>query len=367
MAELFERHDRSRFEILGFSFGPHRTDAMRQRVSAALNRSPDSDARFLEVRTLSDFQIAQLARTHELDIAIDLKGFTREGRPGIFAQRAAPIQVSYLGYPGTMAAPFIDYLIADPTLIPESAQQFYSEKIVTLPDTYQVNDSHRAISATPSTRTAEGLPETGFVFCCFNNANKISPSVFDQWMRILAQVPGSVLWLLYDNPWAAANLRNEAARRGIGPERLVFAKHLPLADHLARERLADLFLDTFPYTAHTTASDALWAGVPVLTRIGETFASRVAASLLRAIDLPELVTTTPAEYESLAVELALDPERLGRIRERLAGNRLTKPLFDTAAFTRHIEAAYTAMMDRYDSELPPDHIQIPHSTPAVKE
>ena len=333
---------------------------MRQRVSAAMDT-------FLDVRDLSDSGIAQLARTHEIDLAIDLKGFTREGRPGIFAHRAAPIQVSYLGYPGTMAAPYIDYLIADPTVIPESAQHHYSEKIVYLPDTYQVNDSRRAISATPSTRAAEGLPEGAFVFCCFNNANKISPAVFDQWMRILGQVPGSVLWLLHDNSWAAANLRKEAAKRGIDPGRLIFAKHLPLADHLAREQLADLFLDTFPYTAHTTASDALWAGVPVLTRIGETFPSRVAASLLRAIDLPELITTTPADFEGLAVELALSPERLRSLRERLARNRLTTPLFDTAAFTRHIQASYIAMMSRYDSALPPAPIHIPHLSPAASE
>jgi predicted O-linked N-acetylglucosamine transferase (SPINDLY family) len=370
IAELFERHDRSRFEVFGFSFGPDRHDAMRQRVSAAMDR-------FLDVRTMPDSEVAQLARSHEIDIAIDLKGFTREGRPGIFAHRAAPIQVNYLGYPGTMAAPFIDYLIADPTVIPESAQHLYAEKIVYLPDTYQVNDSRRGCPTEPgrpihaasshgwgasaTARVAHSLPETGFVFCCFNNANKLSPSVFDQWMRILAQVPGSILWLLHDNPWAAANLRNEAAGSGIDPERLIFAKHLPLADHLAREQLADLFLDTFPYTAHTTASDALWAGVPVLTRIGETFASRVAASLLRAIDLPELITTSPAEYEHLAIELALDPERLRGLRERLARNRLTTALFDTAAFTRHIEAAYTAMHSRYQAGQLPDHIHIPCS------
>jgi predicted O-linked N-acetylglucosamine transferase (SPINDLY family) len=384
MAELLERHDRTRFEIVGFSFGPPAQDEMGRRVSAAMDR-------FIDAGTMTDREIAHLARELEVDIAVDLKGFTKQARPGIFAQRAAPIQVSYLGYPGTMAAPFIDYLIADPTVIPESAQPFYSERIVYLPDTYQANDSQRGcpvaesgcpIFATDSsslrwdptetTRAAEHLPESAFVFCCFNTTYKITPSVFDLWMRILAQVPASVLWLLEDNPLSATNLRKEAARRGIASERLVFARPLPLAQHLARLKLADLYLDTFPYNAHTTASDALFVALPVLTRSGESFASRVAASLLRALSLPEadlseLIATTPAEYERLAIELALHPERLRHLRERLAHNGLTAPLFDTAAFTRHIEAAYTAMHARYLAGLPPATIYIPHSPAAASE
>jgi predicted O-linked N-acetylglucosamine transferase (SPINDLY family) len=351
MAELFERHDRSRFEILGFSFGPDIKDEMRERVSAAMDR-------FLDVRFVSDEGVAQLSRQLEVDIAVDLKGFTEHSRMGIFAQRAAPIQVNYLGFPATSGAPYMDYLIADDTLIPEASQLHYSEKIVYLPGSYQANDTKRLISTRPYTRAEEGLPERGFVYCCFNNNYKITREVFDIWMRILAQVEGSVLWLLEDNPWAAENLRKEAARRGISPQRLIFAKRLPLAEHLARHSLADLFLDTFPCNAHTTASDALWAGLPVLTRAGETFASRVAASLLRAIDLPELVTTTEASYEGLALELAFDKERCQGIRERLERNRLTSPLFDLPLFTKHLEAAYSGMYERYQAGLPPEHIDI---------
>jgi predicted O-linked N-acetylglucosamine transferase (SPINDLY family) len=352
MAELYERHDRSRFEILGFSIGPEKMDEMRRRVSAAMDH-------FLDLRSRPDREVAELCRKLEVDIAVDLNGFTKHNRAGIFAGRAAPIQVSYLGYPGTMGADFMDYLIADPTLIPEASQTHYSEKIVYLPDSYQVNDSQRPISAKPCERASEGLPESAFVFCCFNNAYKISPSVFDIWMRVLGRVEGSVLWLFEDNPWAVDNLRNEAARRGIAPQRLVFAKSQPVAEHLARHQLADLFLDTLPYNAHTTASDALWAGLPVLTRIGETFAGRVAASLLCAVGLPELITTTESEYEELAVELAHNPQRLHALHQRLQQNRPTAPLFDCASFTRHLEAAYTAIVDRYHIGLPPDHIHIP--------
>jgi len=352
MAELFERHDRSRFEIVGFSFGPRMEDEMSRRVAAAMDR-------FTEVRTMLDGEIAKLSRDLEVDIAVDLKGFTKESRPGIFARRAAPIQVNYLGYPGTMGAGFMDYLIADHTLIPEASRQSYSEKIVYLPDSYQANDSQRPISAKACTRADESLPEAAFVYCCFNTAYKITPAVFDIWMRILVRVQGSVLWLLEDNPQAVVNLRKEAERRGIAGERLIFARALPFAEHLAREKLADLFLDTFPYNAHTTASDALFAGLPVLTRMGETFASRVAASLLRAVGLPELITATEAEFEELAVDLANDAERYRALRRRLRQNRLTAPLFDCQAFTRHIETAYTAIYDRYQAGLPPEHVDVP--------
>ena len=350
-AELFEQHDRSKFEILGFSFGDDASDEMRRRVSGGMDR-------FLDVRTMPDREVTLLSRDLEVDIAVDLKGFTQDCRTGIFARRAAPLQVSYLGYPGTMAADYIDYLIADPTLIPEESRRYYLEKIVYLPDSYQVNDSRRLISAKPFTRAGEGLPDAGFVYCCFNNAYKISPDVFDVWMRVLGRVEGSVLWLLEENFWVAANLRKEAVRRGIAPERLVFAKPVPQAEHLARQRLADLFLDTLPYNAHTTASDALWAGLPVLTRMGEVFPSRVAASLLRAIDLPELVTTEEAEYEELAVELARNGERYRELRRRLQKNRMKAPLFDIRAFTGHLEAAYSAMYERYLAGLGPEDIAI---------
>ncbi len=351
MAELFERHDRSQFEILGFSFGPDIKDEMSERVSLAMDR-------FIDVRAVSDEGVAQLSRQLEVDIAVDLKGFTKDCRSGIFAQRAAPIQVNYLGFPATTGAPYMDYLIADHALIPEANQRHYSEKIVYLPDSYQVNDSKRLISTRRYTRAGEGLPERGFVYCCFNNNYKITPDVFDIWMSILLQVEGSVLWLLETNPWAVDNLRHEAVRRGISPERLIFAQGLPLSEHLARHSLADLFLDTFPCNAHTTASDALWAGLPVLTRTGETFASRVAASLLGAIDLPELVTTTEANYEKLALALAFDVERYQEIRKRLQRNRASAPLFDVPGFTRYLEAAYSAMYERYQTDLLPDHIHI---------
>ena len=359
MVELFERSDRTRFELFAFSFGAHPHDQMTQRVAAAMDR-------FLDVRSLSDSEIAQRSRELEIDIAVDLMGFTLHCRTGIFSHRAAPIQVSYLGLPATMGCDAIDYLIADATLIPESSRQYYSEKIVTMPDTFQATNSTVAPDSIPCTRAGEGLPEHGFVFCCFNLNSKIGPATFDIWMRILDRVPGSVLWLLQDNPWSAENLRQQALLRGIDPGRLIFAKRVPLAQHLSRQRLAGLFLDTFPFNAGATASPALWAGLPVLTCMGQTFAGRMAASLLRAMSLPEstlaeLITTSEQEYEARAIELALDPERLRQLRERLDRNRRTTPLFDTAAFTRHLEAAYTAMFARHQSNLPPDHIHIARS------
>lgn len=351
MAELFEKHDRSKFEIIAFSFGPNKIDEMRKRVEAAFDM-------FIDVKTQSDMDVALLSRNLGIDIAVDLKGFTQDSRPGIFAARAAPVQVNYLGYPGTMGAEYIDYLIADPTLILETSKQHYCEKIAYLPNSYQVNDAKRRIADKVFTRKEAGLPETGFVFCCFNNNYKITPSTFDGWMRILQKVERSVLWLFEDNPIAAGNLRKEAIQRGVDAERLIFAKRMPLPEHLARHRLADLFLDTLPYNAHTTASDALWVGLPVLTCAGEAFASRVAASLLNAIHMPELVTTTQEEYEAQAVELASSPDKLMRIKQKLAANRLATPLFDSQLFTKHIEAAYMQMYERYYADLAPDHIYV---------
>lgn len=345
MAELFELHDRSRFEIYAFSFGPDKQDAMSTRISDAFDH-------FISVRNQSDQAIATLSRTLEIDIAVDLKGHTLDSRPGIFSFRPAPIQVNYLGYPGTSGARYFDYIIADPTLIPEGSQQHYCEKIAYLPNSYQVNDTHRPIAAQTVTREEYGLPPTGFVYCCFNNSYKISPETFESWMRILQSTTHSILWLLEDNPEAAANLRLEASRYGVASSRLIFAKRMLLPEHLARHRVADLFLDSWPYNAHTTASDALWAGLPVLTYAGKSFASRVAASLLNAIDLPELVTHNPAEYEALAIDLASHPEKLAPLQQKLAHNRLTAPLFDTALFTRHIEAAFTEMYVRSRRDLP---------------
>jgi predicted O-linked N-acetylglucosamine transferase (SPINDLY family) len=354
IAGMLEAHDKSRFETIALSYGPNINDEMRKRAMRSFDR-------FLDVRNSSDKDVALLCRTLEVDIAVDLNGFTKDSHTDIFAFKAAPIQVNYLGYAGTMGAEYIDYIIADAILIPEHSRQHYSEKIVYLPNSYQVNDAKRTISDKVFTRAELGLPSAEFVFCCFNNNYKITPHVFDGWMRILKQVEGGVLWLLEDNAKAASNLRKEAAARGVDAERLIFAKRLPLAEHLARHRLADVFLDTLPFNAHTTASDALWAGLPVLTCIGESFAGRVAASLLKAIHLPELITNTPQAYEAFAVQLATHPNKLFEIKKKLANNRLTTPLFDTKRFTKHIEAAYTAMYERCLAGLPPADIYVPNS------
>jgi protein O-GlcNAc transferase len=289
---------------------------------------------------------------------VDLKGFTQDARTNVIARRPAPVQVSFIGYPGTMGASYIDYIIADRTTIPDEYRKFYSEKIVAMPGTYQVNDRRRVVHDSAVNRAEAGLPSTGFVFCCFNNNYKIQPGVFDCWMRILTQVEGSVLWLLEDNASAAKNLKAEAAARGISAERLVFAKRLPLPEHLARHKLADLFLDTLPCNAHTTASDALWFGLPMLTCLGETFAGRVGASLLKAIGLPELITLTLESYEQMAIDLAIDSRKLAVIRLELEKNRLTTPLFDTELYTKHIETAYAVMYERYQAGFPADHIVV---------
>ena len=348
-AELYETHDRSRFEITAFSFGPNTNDEMRKRIEAAFDH-------FLDVQNLSEIEIAKLSRNMAIDIAVDLGGFTALCRNDIFALRSAPIQVNYLGYPGTMGTDYHDYIITDPIIIPEGSQQYYTEKMVYLPNSYQVNDTKCQIADKVFSREELGLPKDGFVFCCFNNSYKITPDSFDGWMRILMQVEGSVLWLLEDNPMVVCNLRKEAVQRGVNAERLIFAMRMPLPLHLSRHRSADLFLDTLPYNAHTTASDALWAGLPLLTCTGESFASRVATSLLNAIHLPELITLTQEKYESLAIELATTPAKLQEIRQKLQRNRLMTPLFDTIMFTRDIEEAYKSIYERYQGDLPPDHI-----------
>ena len=351
MAELFEAHDHQRFELYGFSYGPDMQDEMRKRVS-------DGFDHFIDVTKKLDREVAKISRDLGIDIAIDLKGFTKDSRIGMFAERCAPIQVSYLGYPGTMGAPYFDYIVADKTVIPQESQQFYSEKIVYLPHCYQVNDSKRMISDKVFTRHELGLPESGFVFCCFNNNYKILPETFDVWMRLLKGVKGSVLWLIEDSPTAAKNLKKEAEVRGIDPGRLFFANKMSLGAHLARHRLADLFVDTLPYNAHTTASDALWAGLPVLTLSGKSFSSRVAASLLNAMHLPELITKTQEEYEARAIELANEPEKLAEIKAKLHSNLKTSPLFNGEIFARHIEAAYEEMHRRHISGETLDHIYV---------
>jgi protein O-GlcNAc transferase len=351
MAGMFEAHDRSRFEISGISFGADDKSPMRKRMMAAFEH-------FIDAHALGDDAVADLLRAREIDIAVDLMGYTTNSRTGIFARRPAPVQAHYMGFAGTMGSPFLDYVIADRVVIPDAARGAYSEKVVTLPNSYFVNDSGRPIADRAFTRAELGLPARGFVFCCFNGSHKIAPGVFDGWMRILSHVNGSVLWLLGDHPATMDNLRKQATARGVDPARLVFAKRIPPAEHLARLRAADLFLDTLPYNAHTTACDALWAGLPVLTRIGETFAGRVAASVLGAIGQRELITETSADYQRRAIALAGDPVRLAAIRGRLAQNRLTMPLFDTRLFTRHMEAAFVAMHRRHQSGERPDHINI---------
>jgi predicted O-linked N-acetylglucosamine transferase (SPINDLY family) len=351
MAELFELHDRRRFELVGFDFGPRSDDFMHRRVTASFDR-------FIDIRGMSDREAARLSRELGIDIAIDLKGHTEDARPGIFAERAAPVQASYLGYPGTMGAEYIDYLIADHIVVPDGSRALYAEKVVRLPGSYQVNDRHRTISERTFTRSELGLPADAFVFCCFNNSYKITPRTFDVWTRILRRTEGSVLWLIEDSSIAATNLRREAEARGIHPGRLVFAARTGLSEHLARHRNADLFLDTLPYNAHTTASDALWAGLPVLTLAGTAFASRVAASLLAAAGLPDLITTSSLQFEARAIELATDRAKHEEVRARLASNLETAPLFDTARFAAHLEAAYVAMFERSRAGLPPEHIDI---------
>ena len=351
LAELIELHDRNRFEIFGISFGVKTSDAMKERLNQAFDH-------FVDVSDMSDEAIAKWSRDQKIDIAVDLKGYTHQARTGIFGLRAAPIQVNYLGFPGSMQLPYIDYIIADPVVIPQELEGGYSEKIVYLPNSYQVNDRQRQIADIKFSKAQCGLPENGFVFCCFNNSFKIIPPIFDVWMRVLQNVSGSVMWLLEDNAKAAENLRMEAKQRGINPERLIFAPRMPLSEHLARHHLADLFIDTFPCNAHTTASDALWAGLPVVTLTGHSFASRVAASLLNAIDLPELITTNIQGYEDLLIELGNNPDKVHEIKQKLQRNRLNTPLFDTPSYCRHLESAYEQMMVQKSSHSPLAHIVV---------
>jgi predicted O-linked N-acetylglucosamine transferase (SPINDLY family) len=349
LAQLLVAHDRRAVQVHALSLNAKPDDPMQQRIARSVDH-------FHDVSGLKDREVAALSRELRLDIAVDLNGYTSKARPGIFALGCAPVQVAYLGYPGTTGAPYIDYLIADRVVIPEHSRQHYSEQIVYLPDSFMVNDNTRARSDRQFTRSELGLPEQGFVFRCYNNSYKILPEVFDCWMRLLQQVPGSVLWLLDENPTATANLKREAQQRGIDSGRLVFSGRIDMSEHFARNRVADLFLDTFPYTAHSTACDALWSGLPVLTRMGESFASRVAGSLLTAMNLPELITHSLPEYEARALHLVQHPQELSALRQRLIANRDTGPLFNTKTFARHIEVAYTLMHQRRIDGLPPAHL-----------
>jgi predicted O-linked N-acetylglucosamine transferase (SPINDLY family) len=353
IAGLFEEHDRARFAITALSYGPQRDDLMQRRVRAACER-------FIDVRAQSDEQIAALLRELEIDIVVDLKGYTGDARPGILVQRAAPVQITYLGYPGTLGVPLADYVIADRVLVTDQDFAHYGEKVIRMPDSYQVNDDRRPrieLGEAPP-RAELGLPDDAFVFCAFNSSYKITPAMFAIWLRVLRSVAGSVLWLYRSNEAMVENLRAAAARHGVDPERLVFAPRVSMADNIRRQQRADLFLDTQPCSAHTTASDALRAGLPLITCPGATFASRVAASLMYAAGMPELVTGSLADYESLALRLATDRAALAQTRARVAHNVRTGPLFDTGRFCRHLQDVYVAVLARWQQGLPPAHFDV---------
>jgi protein O-GlcNAc transferase len=350
-AGLFEHHDRSRFRTIGISLGRDDKSGMRDRIRSSFET-------FIDVAALGDAEVATSMRELGVDIAVDLMGYTEGSRPEILARRAAPIQVNYLGYPATMGAPFIDYMIADRFVIPVAQRDRYTEKIVYMPDTFQVNDSRRPpVERTPS-REEYGLPAEAFIFCAFNTAHKITPLMFDIWMRLLRCVEHGVLWLVSNDGRAEDRLRQEAVSRGIASERLLFAPRTNYWDYLVRYRCADLFLDTLPFNGGTTVSDALWAGLPVVAASGEAFASRMAGSLLRAAGVPELVTESLSDYESLALKLASDRAMLADVKARLSANRGTCPLFDTARFARHVESAFRTMHDRHRRGERPEHIDV---------
>lgn len=352
MSGLLRMHDKSRFEIHAFSYGPERQDTQRALAEASVSQ-------FHDLRNLSDHALVERARAQELDIAIDLKGYTGNTRSAIFGQRLAPVQISYLGYPGTLGTPMMDYIITDSVVSPAGSERHFEEHLIRLPHSYQPNNNQRQIAPRQFTRADCGLPEDGFVFCCFNNGYKITPREFDIWMRLLTEVEGSVLWLMSGGAAAEANLRREAESRGVAGTRLHFAERLPHDEHLARQKVADLFLDTFAVNAHTTCSDALWAGLPVLTLPGQQFAARVAASLLSAMNLPELIAKDAADYEARALHLAQDPEALLALRTLVARNRRVAPLFDTRLYTQDLEAAYDAVFETWRQGLSPTHLALP--------
>ena len=352
LAKVIEAHDRDCFEVYGYSIGKTKDDQMKRRLSKGFDV-------FREVHSLSDRDVALLAKQDGIDIAVDLMGYTQHSRTGIFLLRAAPVQINYLGFPGTLGVETMDYIIVDQNLVPREKQKYYSEKPIYLPHQYLPTDNTRQLSSKPITRSDEGLPENGFVFCCFNNNYKISPKEFDIWMRLLRKIDDSVLWLRKSNKWSVKNFCKEAKKRGIDETRLIFADKLPIDEHLARHKLADVFLDTFAFNAHTTATEALWAGLPVVTKLGEGFAARVSGSLLSAIGLPELITNNEVEYEKLALELATNSEKLSSIKHRLAVNRSSKPLFNTEQYTKHLEDGYQRAYQRYFEGNKPKVIHVP--------
>jgi protein O-GlcNAc transferase len=352
ITQLFELHDKSKFELFAYDNGYDDGSEIRGRINAAFHRVAD-------ISTMSDAQAGSLIRADEINILVNLNGYFGQARTGIFRDRPAPLQINYLGFPGTMGADYIDYIIGDRYVIPHEHEKFYVEKVIVLPECYQVNDAKRAISPILVTRSAAMLPEDGFVFCCFNKSYKIRQEIFELWMRLLKTIDKSALWLVEDNADATHNLRREANARGVPPDRLVFAPRVSLDEHLARHSLADLFLDTLPYNAHTTASDALWVGLPVLTCIGSTFPGRVGASLLHAVGMQELITESLEQYETLALRLAQEPALLELVKAKLAQHRDRCVLFDTKRFARHIEAAYLTMWERHQRGEAPIGFAVP--------
>jgi predicted O-linked N-acetylglucosamine transferase (SPINDLY family) len=351
MAGVWERHDKGKFEIYGFDNGSDDESDYRARIADCFTKK-------LDIKSLPTSAACELISNNEIDILVNLNGYFGESRQDIFSSKPSPISVNYLGFPGTIGSKCIDYIVADKIVIPEQSKGFYAEKIVYLPFSYQANDNKKKLSTKPVSRNGSNLPAEGFIYCCFNNNYKITPPIFMAWMRILSKSNNSYLWLLADNGSAKQNLQREAKTQGIDPARLLFAERVGLDEHISRHQLADLFLDTLPYGAHTTASDALWGGVPLLTVKGNTFPGRVGASLLEAVGLPEMITHSVEEYEAKAIFLANNPLDLAAVRTKLSANRLTKPLFDTKLFTEHLELGFSIMYDRYCAGLPPDHIEV---------
>jgi len=350
--ELFELHDRNCFEVIGFSFRePAEKDQFGNRVKSSFDQ-------FINLEGVSFDQALKTIRDSEIDIAIDLGGHTEESPLGYFNQYVAPIQISYIGHPGTTGTNFIDYIIADETLIPEQYQQYYSEKIIYMPDCFQANDSKREITKNQFTRADCGLPEDKFIFCCFNNTYKINPMMFDSWMRILNQAPNSILWLLATEPYAEINLLKEVKKRQINPARIFFGQRVKYDQYLSRFKVPDLFLDTLPFNAGTTASDALWAGLPVLTCLGDSYSGRMAGSLLNAAGMSELITSNLVEYEQLAIDLGNHPEKIKALKIKLEENRFTSPLFNSKVFTKNLERSYKQIYDDYLNNKPKNHVYI---------
>ena len=351
IAKVLEQHNRDEFEVFGYSLRGNQQVELRQRLINSFDR-------FVDVQKLSNKDVARKARQDGIDIAIDLNGYTQNARTKIFAYRAAPIQINYLGFPGTTGTDFMDYIVADRHIIPPENQKYFNEKILYLPNTYMPTDNGRELSERHMTRRDMGLPEDAFVFCCFNNNYKITSSEFDIWMRLLNKVEGSVLWLRQSNQWSELNIKKEAQRRKVDPERVMFAGSVPMAEHLARQRFADLFIDTFSFNAHTTAAEALWTGLPVVTKTGQGFAARVAGSLINSVGLPELITKNEHDYEMLILELATNQSKLSKIRKKLAANLLEQPLFDTEQYTKHLEDGYQQAYQNYFEGNPPKIITV---------